>query len=290
MLAAGAAVAVVIVGVLIAGGDNGDSDAVAVTSTVSPLAPAATPSPSDLSQDDSASSASGGATTTSEPAASAAAIVPMDARFRRPITVLASADAVPADFEHAEVADDGGPPTRLESVDDLTTSDRLSFLISSCALYPDDDPCSRGYWFVDPDGEPPAERWAANRPFHIRHGFVNETSEPLGPGFDLAIYIFSEVDEPNEPHSFGPTKRYTTDYIVRGESDACGPNHATQDGPVTCEWFVHDFPDGLPAGRWVIWGVWEAPCTAWEDLGMTECTDLDEVMSLFSSGASGPWT
>lgn len=219
------------------------------------------------------------------------AVVPADARFRRPFTIAATGDALPADWNGATLADNGSAPTRLTSMDELPNSDRLNFLFEFCDDDNEDDQCSRGPDFGDADGAP-AEDWpaAANRPFHIRHGFVNNGSEALGPGFDLAVYIFSEVDEPDQPHSIGPTQRYTTDYTVQGEGDACGPSNATEADTVSCEWFVHDFPDGLPEGRWVVWAVWEAPCQAWEDLEITECTDPDEVISLFSSGGSSPWS
>ena len=64
----------------------------------------------------------------------------------------------------------------------------------------------------------------------------------------------------------------------------------TQTEPVTCEWFVHEFHDGLAAGRHALWAFWEAPCSAWIDYGFVEsCTDPDEIMSLFSSGVDSPW-
>jgi hypothetical protein len=60
---------------------------------------------------------------------------------------------------------------------------------------------------------------------------------------------------------------------------------------VTCEWFVHDFSDGLPdEGRWALWAFWQAPCRAWIDLGFTDdCADPDEVLALFASGVDSPW-
>jgi hypothetical protein len=47
----------------------------------------------------------------------------------------------------------------------------------------------------------------------------------------------------------GQTYRFTSDYVIRGEAEECGPTYATQTGPVTCEWFVHDLPEGIPDGR-----------------------------------------
>jgi hypothetical protein len=87
------------------------------------------------------------------------------------------------------------------------------------------------------------------------------------------------------------TYRFTSDYVLRGTSDRCGPTYETQTGPATCEWFVHDFPDGLPEGRYAIWAVWEAPCRAWIDMALADaCKDPDEVISLFSSGFDAPYT
>ncbi len=78
--------------------------------------------------------------------------------------------------------------------------------------------------------------------------------------------------------------------MIRGTTDACGPTYRTQTGEVTCEWFVHDFPDGLPEGRHAMWAKWEAPCAAWVDYGFTEtCADPDEVISLFSSAFDAPF-
>ena len=78
--------------------------------------------------------------------------------------------------------------------------------------------------------------------------------------------------------------------MPRGTSDQCGPTYRTQTGPETCEWFVHDFPEGLPAGRFAIWAVWEAPCRAWVGLGIAEsCVVPNRVVSLFSSGFDAPY-
>ena len=125
----------------------------------------------------------------------------------------------------------------------------------------------------------------AGRAFHIREGFVNDGPEPLGAGFDVAIYAYEFGQG-----SVGLTYRYTSDYVLRGETDACGPTYESQVGTVSCEWFVHDFPNGLPEGRWAIWAMWEAPCSAWFDLGFVDgCDDPDQVTSLFSSGVDSPF-
>jgi hypothetical protein len=133
--------------------------------------------------------------------------------------------------------------------------------------------------------------WEAGRPFHVRHGFVNGGDQPLGPGFDVAVYV-TPLDNPGELGgvSTNGTMRYTSDYVLRGNADHCGPGYKSQTEPATCEWFVHDFPEGLPEGRWAIWAVWEAPCSAWVEYGFTDtCGDPDEILSLFSSGFDAPF-
>jgi len=132
--------------------------------------------------------------------------------------------------------------------------------------------------------------FTADTPFYIREGFVNAGDEPLAEGFDVAVYV-TELDAPGKAgRSVGPTYRYTSDYVIRGSSEACGPTYETQTGPVTCEWFVHEFKDGLPAGRHAVWVVWEAPCSAWLDYGFTgSCADPNEIISLFSSGFDAPF-
>jgi hypothetical protein len=193
------------------------------------------------------------------------------------------------DFDEVVLADSGNPPEVLTSVDELPNSDRLDFLQTDCG----DGSCFRDARFVDADDRPYlAGEWTAGKPFHIRHGFPNDSGQPLGEGFDLAVYVYPlELESGGlDREPLGPTRRYTTDAIVRTETDACGPTYQSQAGPVMCEWFVHDFPDGLPAGRWAIWAVWEAPCAAWVDLGLADgCTDVNEVMSHFSSGFDSPF-
>ncbi len=125
----------------------------------------------------------------------------------------------------------------------------------------------------------------AGRPFYVREGFINNGSRPLGAGFDVVLYVTRMEAGRDEP-----TVRYMSDYVLRGTTDRCGPTYATQSGPETCEWFVHDFPDGLPEGRFAIWAIWEAPCRAWVNLGLAAtCADPGEVISLFSSGFDSPY-
>lgn len=120
---------------------------------------------------------------------------------------------------------------------------------------------------------------------------MDGSAEPLGDGFDVALYVFP-MDQPGEFEgvALGNGVRYTSDYVIRGETEQCGPTCNSQTGPVQCEWFVHDFPDGLPDGRFALWAVWEAPCSAWIEMGFTKsCANPNEVMSIFSSGVDSPF-
>ena len=166
-------------------------------------------------------------------------------------------------------------------INDVPGVDRLDFLFEFCT-----PECSRDAHWMDPDNPSLGSGvWTAGRPFHVREGFINNREEPLGDGFDVVLYVTRDGDPD------GSTYRYTSDYVLRGVSDRCGPTYASQTGPETCEWFVHDFPKGLPEGRFAILAVWEAPCRAWLDLDLTDsCRDPDQVMSLFWSGVDAPYS
>ena len=186
------------------------------------------------------------------------------------------------DVAGALPGDDGNGPVPLGTITDVPNADRLDFLFELCG----NESCYRDAHWLDPQnpklGSGP---WTAGRPFHVREGFINNREEPLGQGFDVVLYV-TRLDG----GLVEPTYRYTSDYVLRGTSDRCGPTYETQQGPETCEWFVHVFPNGLPEGRFAIWAAWEAPCRAWIDLGLTaSCQDPDEVISLFSSGFDSPY-
>jgi len=200
---------------------------------------------------------------------------------------LATGGSPLPDYAGAVDGDDGSGPLPLGSITALPDSVQVDFLFEFCW-----GPCFRDGHFMDPDnpgfGSGP---FTSNTPFHVRHGFVNNSDEPLGDGFDVVIYV-TPLDEPGEfgGQTIGETRRYTSDYVLRGTSDQCGPTYGTQTGPETCEWFVHEFNDGLPEGRHALWAEWEAPCSAWVDYGYTDsCTDPNEVISLFSSGFDSPF-
>jgi hypothetical protein len=204
-----------------------------------------------------------------------------------PGSSLATGGTPTADIDGAVLADDGREPLPLGEIVTLPDNVRLDFLFEFCF-----DGCFRDAHFMDPNSPDLGSGvWEAGRPFHVRHGFVNEGDQPLGPGYDVALYV-TPLDVPGEAGGVptGGTRRYTSDYVLRGEAQHCGPGYKSQTEPVTCEWFVHDFPEGLSEGRWAMWTVWEAPCSAWTEIGLTNaCGDPDKVMSFFSSGFDAPF-
>ncbi len=192
----------------------------------------------------------------------------------------------PPDVAGAVPGDEGLGPLPLGAVTDLPGDVYLNFFFEFC-----EPGCYRDAVFAAP-GNPREGLVTAERPFHVRHGFINNSDEPLGEGFDVVMYItrWSGTVPTKGPFEFGQTYRFTSDYVLRGTSDQCGPTYRTQTEPETCEWFVHDFPDGLPEGRYDLWAVWEAPCSAWVDLGFTDtCDDPSQIVSLFSSGVNSPF-
>ncbi len=223
-----------------------------------------------------------------EPQVSRAYASPRDAHGRvADHTPMATGGSPAPDVTRAIPADGGGGGLPLGEVLVVPGSVQLDFLFEFC--WPE---CFRDGHFMDPAGSGLGSGpFTAGTPFHVRHGFPVDGPEPLGDGFDVVIYV-TALDQPGEfgGEEIAETYRYTSDYVLRGDSDACGPTYRSQQGTVTCEWFVHEFTQGLPAGRHALWAVWEAPCAAWVDYGFTDsCVDPDEVMSLFSSGFDSPF-
>jgi hypothetical protein len=192
------------------------------------------------------------------------------------------------DFAIAVAGDPAGEALPLGVIASLPDTVHLDFLFEIC--WP--EVCFRDAHFMDPAGSGLGSgTFAAGAPFHIREGFPVTGDEPLGEGFDVVVYV-TPMDVPGEfgGAATGATVKYTADHLVRGEADGCGPTYRNQEAVVACQWFVHEFPDGLPAGRHSLWVVWEAPCEAWIGLGFAEnCTHPDEVLSLFTSGFDSPF-
>jgi hypothetical protein len=228
------------------------------------------------------------------PTPTTAAVTPTTA----PIPADGSGAEYLPDIAGALPGDDGVGPLPLGSFEELPGVDYLNFLVEFCLA--EDDPdlalggpeCFLDASFMTTDDHLIEGVWTDERPFHVREGFINNSDEPLGEGFDVVMYItrWSGPDPADGSFEEGQTYRFTSDYVLRGTSDRCGPTYETQSGPETCEWFVHDFPNGLPQGRYDMWAVWEAPCSAWVDLGFAEaCDDPNEVISQFSSGVNSPF-
>ena len=183
--------------------------------------------------------------------------------------------------------DDGFGPLPLGTTAGLPSEHYLNFLSRDC------DECFLDARFY---GEGLSEfgsgPWVSGRQFFVRHGFVNTVTEPLGPGYSVNIFI-TRWDGPDvEDGSFelGQTYMFVPDYVVHGTTEECGPTHDGQAGPVNCEWFVHDFADGLPDGRYDLWAEWLAPCSAWLDMGLTDsCASASEVVSFFSASVNSPF-
>ncbi len=164
---------------------------------------------------------------------------------------------------------------------------RLDFLQESCH----EGPCTRDAAFVDPELGLRTGVWHAFEPFHIRHGFpATGPAEEVGPpGVTLRVYV-RRTDGPElAPGVFplGQWFRYMPDYVVREASDRCGPGYQHQTEPVDCDSYVHDFPDGLPPGRYSFFVEWRAPCQMWVEASV--CDQPSNIISLFDSQVDSPF-
>ena len=176
------------------------------------------------------------------------------------------------------------PPTALAAAPETA---RLDFLLLFCEF----GTCFRDAQIVYPDGRR-SGGWRGYQPFHIRHGFVNGDEAPLpldrpgNPGYDLRVFV-TRLDGPTLVDGSFPidqTFRFHVDYRVREISGQCGTEYALGErtDPEPCEMFVHDFPEGLPPGRYDFWVEWRAPCLVWlgdEDLCSGITVPLDLVVS-----------
>jgi sugar lactone lactonase YvrE len=201
---------------------------------------------------------------------------------------LANPSTTSPDFLGLRPGDDGAARLPLGTVVELPDGPRLDFLYEYC-----EPGCFRDA--VSVTGDDPkvrTEEPAGDERFFVRHGFINNGPEPLGDEFDVVMYLtrWSGPEPSDGGFELGQTYRFSSDFVVRGTTDQCGPTYRTQSEPQTCEWFVHDFPDGIPRGRYDLWAEWQAPCSAWIDLGFTEsCDSADEIVSFFSSGVNSPF-
>jgi TIR domain len=178
-------------------------------------------------------------------------------------------------------------PVSYRYVDAPPNDARLDFLQPTCAA----GKCVRDAYFVHPTLPLRTGPWNAYEPFHIRHGFV--ASGPVGDtapeGKSVDVYLRRDAGPELEDDAFplGRWFLYLPDYVVRETTDRCGPGYRDQTEPVACDVYVHDFPDGLPPGRYTFFVDWLAPCSDW--FGATICDDPDEVVSLFDSQVESPF-
>jgi hypothetical protein len=164
---------------------------------------------------------------------------------------------------------------------------RLDFLNTMCG-----ESCYRDAVVITPEGGRRGT-WLADTPFHVRHGFVNEGEEPLGPSFEVVLLVTrrNSVTLAGDGYMLNDMYRFSSDYVLRGVTNQCGPGYWDQTQAETCEWFVHDFPAGLPEGRYDIWAEWIAPCSAWLDLELVEaCLDPTLPMTRFASSVNMPFS
>jgi hypothetical protein len=207
---------------------------------------------------------------------------------------IAGSDVVPADDllppSEGDYATNriGEPRLAVGQATTLPDSIRLDFLAGIC----DSTTCYRDANFIHPDdSDIGSSYWIENTPFHVRHGFINESETPLGDEFDAVLFITRQDGPESADGSFelGQPYRFDTDYVLRGTAAKCGPGYWEQTEAQTCEWFVHDFAEGIPAGRYDFWAGWYAPCSAWLDLGLVEsCANPDEVTWEFNGSVNTP--
>lgn len=101
----------------------------------------------------------------------------------------------------------------------------------------------------------------ADTPFHIRHGYW------LWPPYDSANGLWDfdlEVDGVYQKE----------DYVDRWVD----PYHG--ETPDIYRHWVHNFPEGLPAGKHTFVGRWYAPCKVAESWGLPPCSNQNELVFL----------
>jgi len=213
---------------------------------------------------------------------------PLEPTVVDPSDVVSGDDGQPPSEGDYATIETGEPRLALGQANTLSDSVRLDFLAGTC----DDTTCYRDATFIHPDdSQLGSSYWIENTPFHVRHGFVNESETPLGDEFDVVLFITRREGPESGDGSFdlGQPYRFDTDYVLRGTAAKCGPGYWEQTEPQTCEWFVHEFAEGIPAGRYDFWTGWYAPCSAWLNFGLVEsCANPDEVTWEFYSSVNSP--
>ncbi len=186
-------------------------------------------------------------------------------------------DGIVADFGPGSHSYHTSPPDSV----------RLDFLQETCSA----GGCTRDASFVDEQAAIRTGPWHAYEPFHIRHGFVN--TEPPGERGPTAVSVLVYVRRDEGPEledgafPLDQWYRYLPDYVVRETTDRCGPGYRDQIEPIECDRYVHDFPDGLPPGRYTFFVEWRAPCLNW--FGESVCDRPLDIVSLFDSQVNSPF-
>lgn len=190
-------------------------------------------------------------------------------------------DAVVADELVVDVVGD-------DLIRSIPTTPRLDFLLEKCVN------CQRDAVMVNEEGTRATGIWLAHEPFHIRHGFENHDEAPLvdrlrRPEYDLRLYLVRTAGPVLSGDAFplDVPLLFRPDYLVRTSTDRCGPGYRNLEGPVPCDQFVHDFPDGLPPGRYEFFLEWYAPCRTW--VVPDACGSPGSPITLFFSSTNMPW-
>lgn len=191
--------------------------------------------------------------------------------------------ALIGDSSQATMSSSGGPPD----------SARLDFLQENCdevdALFNPLD-CFRDASFVHPELPLRTWVWHAHEPFHIRHGFAADASAET-PARDATVRVYIRRDEgpelEDQSFSIGRWYRFSADNVIRETADRCGPGYQFQLEQQLCDTYVHDFPDGLPPGRYTFFVEWRAPCKYW--VAADVCDRPDQTLSMFDSQLQSPF-
>lgn len=173
-------------------------------------------------------------------------------------------------------------PTSSEAIP--PDSPRLDFLVTTLCS---SNSCQLDPMFVDDQGRT-SDTLRAGDPFHVRHGFVDTDAAPLLPVFDIELIITRDRGPalPIGQWELGESTIYRSEFGLMEDTDRCGPDYFTQTETLPCEMFVIDFPDGLPAGTYLVSLNWLAPCSEWDELGFDRpCDDPDIVVAGFQSDA-----
>jgi len=182
----------------------------------------------------------------------------------------------------------GDLPSAAVAAESPPNTGRLHFLYDFC----DAEGCNRDANFEHPERTLFAPGfWLADSPFHIRHGFVNETETALlqpvlGGQHDVRLFVTRRKGPALSVGVFplNQTYRFHADYLVRETAERCGPGYLRQTEPLPCDVFVFEFRDGLPPGRYDFWVEWHAPCSEWVEAEV--CPLAGQVLSLYSSNVN----